>query len=165
MDSRDREPMSDQMDRLRDASRVLLCFDGSDDAAAAIAKAGELLSPRGAVVLTVWEPVAVWEPYDPATILSAPVSKLASNALGLDEIADDRARENMDSGVARRIRGAGPRRKRQELAGDLRRRRGAGRRAYRAGRPRPVTCPVGAPRQRLLCGRRARETARADRPA
>jgi nucleotide-binding universal stress UspA family protein len=100
MDSRDREPMSDQMDRPRDASRVLLCFDGSDDAAAAIAKAGELLGPRGAVVLTVWEPVAVWEPYDPATILSAPVSQLASNALGLDEIADDLAREKMDSGVA-----------------------------------------------------------------
>ena len=55
---------------------VLLCFDGSDDPATAIAQAGELLAPRRAVVLTVWEPVATWEPYDPATILSAPVSKL-----------------------------------------------------------------------------------------
>ena len=42
----------------------------------------------------------MWEPYDPATILSAHVSKLASNALGLDEIADELAREKMDSGVA-----------------------------------------------------------------
>jgi hypothetical protein len=39
------------------------------------------------VVLTVWEPVATWEPYDPATILSAPLSKLVSRALGVDEIA------------------------------------------------------------------------------
>ena len=43
--------------------------------------------PRRAVVLTVWEPVATWEPYDPATILSAPVSKLLSKELGIDEIA------------------------------------------------------------------------------
>jgi hypothetical protein len=46
---------------------VLLCFDGSDDAAAAIAQAAELLASRRAVVLTVWEPVATWESYDPAT--------------------------------------------------------------------------------------------------
>ena len=51
---------------------VLLCFDGSDDAATAIAQAAELLAPRRAVVLTVWEPVATWEPYDPATILPGP---------------------------------------------------------------------------------------------
>ena len=68
---------------------MLLCFDGSDDAAAAIAEAGELLGPRAAVVLAVCEPVAVWAPSDPATILSAPLSKLASNALGLDEIASE----------------------------------------------------------------------------
>jgi nucleotide-binding universal stress UspA family protein len=79
---------------------VLLCFDGSDDAAAAIAKAGELLGPLRAVVLTVWEPVAVWEPYDPATILTAPASKLFSEELGLDEIANELAREKMDRGVA-----------------------------------------------------------------
>ncbi len=42
--------------RAKDAHPVLLCFDGSDDAATAIAKAGELLGPRAAVVLTVWEP-------------------------------------------------------------------------------------------------------------
>jgi len=88
------------MDRARDARPVLLCFDGSDRAAAAIAQAGELLGPRTAVVLTVWEPVAVWEPYDPATILTAPVSKLASKALGLDEIAHALAREKRDRGVA-----------------------------------------------------------------
>jgi nucleotide-binding universal stress UspA family protein len=79
---------------------VLLCFDGSDDAATAIAKAPELLAPRRAVVLTVWEPVATWEPYDPATILSAPVSKLFSKELGIDEIAAELAEEKVKQGVA-----------------------------------------------------------------
>lgn len=78
---------------------TLLCFDGSDDAAAAIATAGELLAPRAAVVLTVWEPVASWEPYDPATILTAPLSRLAANALALDEIARDLAGERAEHGA------------------------------------------------------------------
>ena len=92
--------MTEDIDRARGTRPVLLCFDGSDDAAAAIAQAGELLGPRTAVVLTVWEPVAVWEPYDPATILTAPVSKLASKALGLDEIGNELARDKADRGVA-----------------------------------------------------------------
>jgi len=33
---------------------VLLCYDGSEGAAAAIAAAGTMLGPRKAVVLTVW---------------------------------------------------------------------------------------------------------------
>lgn len=81
------------------AHPVLLCFDGSDNAAGAIAHAGNLLAPRAAVVLTVWEPVAVWEPYDPATIIAAPVSRLASRALGLDEIGDELARKKAEQGV------------------------------------------------------------------
>jgi nucleotide-binding universal stress UspA family protein len=92
--------MSEDVDRAKHPRPVLLCFDGSDDAAGAIAKAGELLGPRMAVVLTVWEPLSVWEPYDPATILTAPVSKLASNELGLDEIASELAREKSDRGLA-----------------------------------------------------------------
>jgi nucleotide-binding universal stress UspA family protein len=79
---------------------LLLCFDGSDDAATAIAQAAELLAPRRAVVLTVWEPVATWEPYDPATILTAPVSKLVSSALGIDEITAELAEEKVRQGVA-----------------------------------------------------------------
>jgi nucleotide-binding universal stress UspA family protein len=79
---------------------VLLCFDGSDDAAAAIAQAAQLLAQRRAVVLTVWEPVATWEPYDPATILSAPVSKLLSKQFGIDEIAAELAEEKVKQGVA-----------------------------------------------------------------
>ena len=79
---------------------MLLCFDGSDDAATAIARASELLAPRRAVVLTVWEPVASWEPYDPATIVSAPVAKLLSRALGVDEAAAELAEEKVKQGVA-----------------------------------------------------------------
>lgn len=79
---------------------MLLCFDGSDDAATAIAQATELVAPRRAVVLTVWEPVATWEPYDPATFLSAPVSKLLSSELGIDEIAAQLAEEKVRRGVA-----------------------------------------------------------------
>jgi nucleotide-binding universal stress UspA family protein len=78
---------------------LLLCFDGSEDAEAAIAKAGELAAPRPAVVLTVWEPVASWELYDPATILSAPLSRLASNALHVDEITRDLGRERLQRGI------------------------------------------------------------------
>jgi nucleotide-binding universal stress UspA family protein len=77
---------------------VLICFDGSDDAATAIVKAGEVIVAREAVVLTVWEPVTSWAHYDPATILSAPLSRLASNSLELDEIARDVAREQAERG-------------------------------------------------------------------
>jgi nucleotide-binding universal stress UspA family protein len=80
-------------------SPALLCFDGSDDAAAAIAAAGELLAPRVGVVVTVWEPVASWAPADPATILGAPLSRLVSKELNLDETSEDVARELMQHGV------------------------------------------------------------------
>jgi len=84
----------------RNAARpALICFDGSDDAAAAIATAGEMLAPRTGLVLTVWEPVASWAPSDPATILSAPLSRLASKRLDLDEMSQDVARELMQHGV------------------------------------------------------------------
>lgn len=79
---------------------VLLCFDGSDDAAKAIAEAGALLRSGSAVALTVWEPCATWEPYDPATILTAPVSKLASGVLELDEIAQAAAAQTVAEGVS-----------------------------------------------------------------
>jgi nucleotide-binding universal stress UspA family protein len=50
-------------------------------------------------VLTVWEPVAVWQPYDPAAILGAGVSRLSSERLGLDEIASEIAQATMQRGV------------------------------------------------------------------
>ena len=92
--------MTEDENRAKDTHPVLLCFDGSNNAAIAIAKAGELLGPRTAVVLTVWKPVALWAPYDPATILTALASKLASKELGLDELASQIARETSDRGAA-----------------------------------------------------------------
>jgi nucleotide-binding universal stress UspA family protein len=77
----------------------LLCFDGSDDATAAIKAARGLLGASEAVVLTVWEPVSVWAPYDPGAVLSAGVAKLGSKALGLDEIAREMAEEMLQRGI------------------------------------------------------------------
>jgi len=84
---------------IRHGRPVLLCFDGSDDAAEAIAMAGEMLGMRDAVVVSVWEPAATWQPYDPVTIITAPVSRLASDALGVDEIARNLAAERVSAGV------------------------------------------------------------------
>lgn len=78
---------------------VLLCFDGSEGATEAIAAAGELLAPRTAVVVTVWEPVAVWEPYDPGALLSAGLATVGSEALGLDDIANQIANDKLERGV------------------------------------------------------------------
>jgi nucleotide-binding universal stress UspA family protein len=58
-----------------------------------------MLAPRVGVVLTAWEPVASWAPSDPATILSAPLSRLASKDLNLDEISEGVARKLLQRGV------------------------------------------------------------------
>jgi nucleotide-binding universal stress UspA family protein len=89
-----------------DTAPVLLCFDGSEDAAAAIASAGELLGPRPAVVLTVQEPISSFQPSDPATILDAPIGRLFSKALELDEIADEVAQDDVNRAIEL-ARGAG----------------------------------------------------------
>jgi nucleotide-binding universal stress UspA family protein len=78
---------------------ALLCFDGSADAEVAIAQSGVLLAPRSAVVVTVWEPVRTWAPHDPATIISAPLARIASKELGLDGLAADAAHETVGRGV------------------------------------------------------------------
>ena len=42
---------------------VLICYDASEDARHAIAAAAELLGPRSALVLTVWQDVAAVPPF------------------------------------------------------------------------------------------------------
>jgi nucleotide-binding universal stress UspA family protein len=78
---------------------ILLCYDGSDDAAGAIAAAAAVVAPRDAVVLTAWEPISTWEPYDPGGVLSAGVASIGSHSLGLDEIAAEIAQEKLTRGV------------------------------------------------------------------
>lgn len=46
---------------------VLICYDGSEDAKHAIAKAGALLPARPALVLTVWEPTVTLDSFAGAT--------------------------------------------------------------------------------------------------
>jgi nucleotide-binding universal stress UspA family protein len=79
---------------------VLVCFDGSPDAEHAIAYAAGLLGPCPAVVLTVWEPLPAWEPYDPGALISAGIATAGARTFGLEEIAIDVARETLDHGVA-----------------------------------------------------------------
>ena len=139
---------------------VLLCFDGSDNAVLAIARAGEMLGSRTAVVLSVWEPVAVWHPYDPATAITAPFSRLASRALGLDEIARELAEEQASAGTAlARQAGFDAREqdyRREAMAGDLRCRRRDRGRADRARSPWALPGSVGSARERVR--RRGRST-------
>ena len=92
--------MAGEPDRDAGRRRALLCFDGSDDAGAAIARARDVLGVREAVVLTVYEPFAGWEPYDPATIVDAPLSRLAAGALGLEQIAQELAGETLERGLS-----------------------------------------------------------------
>jgi nucleotide-binding universal stress UspA family protein len=78
---------------------ILLCYDGSEHAAAAIATAATVLAARDAVVVTVWESLSTWEPYDPAGLIGSSVATLSSEDLGLDEIPARLGREQLDQGV------------------------------------------------------------------
>jgi nucleotide-binding universal stress UspA family protein len=81
------------------AKPLLLCFDGSTDAENAISSAADLLGPMPAVVITVNEPSRLWRPSDPATILDAPIGKLLSKILELEDIANEVTQEQMNRGV------------------------------------------------------------------
>ena len=82
---------------------MLLCFDGSDGAAAAIARAGALVAPRTATVLTVWEPFELWAPYDPATVIDAGIAKLTTEQRELDDIAREMAAQAEGRRVVRKV--------------------------------------------------------------
>lgn len=73
------------------SSRVLVCFDGSDGAATAIARAGALLAPGAATVLTVSEPLELWAPYDPATMIDAGIAQITPERRELEEISREMA--------------------------------------------------------------------------
>jgi Universal stress protein family len=76
---------------------ILICYDGSDDAKAAIAHGGELLRGQAATVLTVWEPFARVLTRYPTGL--GPMAGLASME-EIDEIsgkeAERRAQEGAD---------------------------------------------------------------------
>src|SRR5437764_1409490 len=76
-----------------------MCFDGSDGATAAIVHAGALLAPRPAVVLTVWEPIELWVPYDPASVIDAGIAAVTSKKQELEEIAREIASETAARGL------------------------------------------------------------------
>jgi len=77
---------------------ILLCYDASDEAAAAISAAAERLHSREAVVVTVREPISKWEPDDPRGGTSARAAK--PDSLGPDEFAAVLAQEVLEKGIA-----------------------------------------------------------------
>ncbi len=82
---------------------ILLCYDGSPDAQAAIDRAGELLSGQAATVLTVWEPfIDVMA----RTGLGFGLGNPAVNVEEIDAASEQAARERAEEG-AERARHAG----------------------------------------------------------
>lgn len=79
---------------------MLICFDGSDDAAAAIDHAARLMPGAAATVLTVWRP------FDVAVIASSRFPRVAEHRLELTEAIRARAEEVAEEG-ARRATAAG----------------------------------------------------------
>jgi nucleotide-binding universal stress UspA family protein len=72
---------------------LLLCYDGSADAAHAIQRAGELFAGRSALVVTVWQPVAA---YVSIASAGAPVSTVNVAELALEA---EEGRRVADEGV------------------------------------------------------------------
>jgi nucleotide-binding universal stress UspA family protein len=80
---------------------ILLCYDGSSDAKAAIDRAGELLSGQPATVLTVWEPFIDLMARSGAGFGLPPL-----DSTEVDVATEQAARERADEGVER-ARGVG----------------------------------------------------------
>lgn len=74
---------------------VLLCYDGSDEAAVAIRRAGELLAGRDALVLTVAVPAERELPVDPVGDL---VGRLSGMYHEWDELAGELAERHARRG-------------------------------------------------------------------
>lgn len=75
---------------------ILICYDGSEDAKAAIAQGAEMLKGQPATVLTVWEPfssVAYRTPMGFGLVPSVP------DPTDIDEISENSAREQAAEGA------------------------------------------------------------------
>jgi nucleotide-binding universal stress UspA family protein len=79
--------------------RILIGYDGSKSADAAIATAGKLLpgSDVEAIVLSVWEPVSVAAVH--AARFGGPMATIASNASDVDDRSEHQARKLAELGA------------------------------------------------------------------
>jgi|SRR5215211_931943 len=91
---------------------LVFCYDGSPDATHGIERASDLLAPRPALVLTVWEPAPVLGPgLDGAAILVNDVELDRAAAEAAGRTAEEGARVARDAGLeaeAVAIKAAGP---------------------------------------------------------
>jgi nucleotide-binding universal stress UspA family protein len=91
---------------------LILCYDGSPDATQGIERASDLLAPRPAFVLTVWEPTPVLGPgLDGAAVIvnDLELDRAAAEAAG--RTAEEGARVAHDAGLeagAVAVKAAGP---------------------------------------------------------
>jgi nucleotide-binding universal stress UspA family protein len=79
---------------------LILCYDGSEDAKHAIQSTGDLLVPRPALSVTVWEPMAALGPglADTAAMVNfAELDRAAAESAG--SIAEEGARLARDAGL------------------------------------------------------------------
>lgn len=72
---------------------ILICYDGSEDAKAAIARAGELMPGQPTTVLTVWQPIALLLARSPAGIAPIGWPTLEDTDAAAEEDAERRAAE------------------------------------------------------------------------
>ncbi len=75
---------------------VVIAYDGSDPARAAIAYAGAVLRVPRAVVVTVWTPV---EPVVPAATVAAPGAVALAGGRGIDALERERAAHVAEEGA------------------------------------------------------------------
>jgi nucleotide-binding universal stress UspA family protein len=75
---------------------ILVAYDGSDHARAAVERAASLLRARPTVVVCVWAPIVYTAS---SATLGAPGGVLMAGAQGLDEVARERAQQLADEGA------------------------------------------------------------------
>jgi len=80
---------------------LLLCYDGSADAAYAIQRAGELFAGRSALVVTVWQPVAALASIAAAgaPVSTVDVTELVLEAEEASRVADEGVRVASQAGL------------------------------------------------------------------